>query len=168
VAFDYSWPIIERARQNIGKVAGVTLIRANSRGRLPFKNRTFDIVFCRLAPLGAHGVPNVQAAFELLKPGGWFFEAGWEPGRFETPQTEWAIQHGFAHAEHHVWQYERPVSGDECVARLLETTYLSSVMEGKPAEEARKIASDVVSRHEYDGQDLTMTHENLTISHKSA
>ena len=35
-------------------------------GNLPFRKETFDLVFLRLAPLGEHGMPNVQAAFQLL------------------------------------------------------------------------------------------------------
>ena len=60
------------------------------------KEQHFDIVFIRLAPLGPHGVSKVQAARTLLQPGGWLFDAGWQETRYETPATEWALQHGYA------------------------------------------------------------------------
>ena len=60
-AFDFSWPIIEKARANTYGLSGVTLFRANARGAFPFKDASFDVVLLRLAPLGPHGVPNVRA-----------------------------------------------------------------------------------------------------------
>lgn len=163
-AFDFSRPILEKAKGNVGELPGVTLFRANACGRLPFKDGFFDIVFLRLAPLGAHGVPNVRAAFELLRPGGWFFEARWRAGKREILQPEWAIQHGYASTEHHTWQYERVVSDEEYAAGLLEERFLISVMEeGKSAQEAMEI----VSRMErLTGVGRKMTHESLLIAQK--
>ena len=62
-AFDVSWPTIEAAKKHTRGSSGVHLFRANSRGRLPVAKNDVDIVLIRLAPLGAHGVPNAQAAF---------------------------------------------------------------------------------------------------------
>jgi hypothetical protein len=134
---------------------------------LPFKNSTFDIVFLRLAPLGPHGVPNAKAAFDLLKPGGWFFEAGWAPGKHETPPTEWAIQNGYASAEHHIWQYQHKVSKEEHAATLVEERFLLSVWEeGKSAEEAREIVTKMKIQPIGDGDVEKMTQENLLIAQK--
>jgi SAM-dependent methyltransferase len=58
-AFDFSWPIIEKAKANAGGLPGVVFFRANARGKLPFEDANFDFVLLRLAPLGPHGVPNV-------------------------------------------------------------------------------------------------------------
>jgi len=126
-AFDFSWPILERAKENTRGLPGVMLFRANARGVLPFEAGCFDIVLLRLTPLGAHGVPNVQAAFPLLRPGGWLFEAGWKAQRYETPETDWAIQHGYAHAEHHVWQYRRAQTVEEQAARAVERERLGAL-----------------------------------------
>ena len=156
-AFDFSWPIIEKAKVNAGGLLGVALFRANARGMLPFEDASFDIVLLRLAPLGPHGVPNAQAAFEMLKPGGWLFEAGWKRERFETPPTEWAIQHGFKSAEYHVWQYWRAQTVQERVAVEIEGERLAS-LGGPSGREMREKVED--------GVYLKMTHENLLIAQK--
>jgi hypothetical protein len=65
-------------------------------------------------------VPNVQAGFALLKPGGWYYDAGWEPRHYETPPTEWAIEHGFEKAEQHTWQYWQVPSDEEYAALQIE------------------------------------------------
>jgi SAM-dependent methyltransferase len=133
-AFDFSRPIIEKARVNIGESPEVTLFRANAREGLPFQAGAFDIVFARLAPLGPRGVPNVQAAFELLKPGGWYFGAGWEMERYETPPIEWTIQHGYESAEYHEWQYRRVQSEEEYIAWQTEQKHLLAMREGGKAK----------------------------------
>jgi SAM-dependent methyltransferase len=155
--FDFSWPIIERAKVNAGGLPNVALFRANARGPLPFEDASFDIVLLRLAPLGPRGVPGVQAAFELLKPGGWLFEAGWKAERYETPPTEWAIQHGFESAEHHVWQYWRAQTEQERAAIEVESKRLIS-LGGHSWKETREKVGD--------GVRLKMTHENLLIAQK--
>ena len=156
-AFDFSWPIIEKAKANTHGLSGVTIFRANARGTLPFKDESFDIMLLRLAPLGPHGVPNVEASFGLLKPGGWYFEAGWEHERYETPPTEWAIQHGYESAEHHVWQYWRTQTEKERAAEEVESKRLVSL--GGPSwRETREKVED--------GVYLKMTHENLLIAQK--
>jgi len=68
-AFDYSWPIIEKAKINTNGLSGITLFRANARGPLPFRDESFDMLFIRLAPLGSRGTPKVLADYQLLKPG---------------------------------------------------------------------------------------------------
>jgi SAM-dependent methyltransferase len=119
-AFDFSWPIIQTAQGNLHGFSTVNLFRANARGKLPFPDHSFDILFMRLAPLGPHGVPNVAAGFQLLKPGGWYFEACWERPQYDLTWTGWAIQHGFQQAEHHSWQYPRKVTAEEERARQVE------------------------------------------------
>lgn len=119
-AFDFSWPIIARAKANTDGLPGITLLRANARGRLPFREESFDLIFLRLAPLGGHGTPNVEAAFRLLKPGGWLFEAGWAPERYEIPWQNWALQHGFESAETHEWLYPRVQTWEEYSAGIVE------------------------------------------------
>jgi SAM-dependent methyltransferase len=119
-AFDCSWPILQTAQANLSGIPGITLFRANSRSHLPFQDASFDILFLRLAPLGPHGVPNVTVGHQLLKPGGWYFEAGWDR-KYENSWTDWAIQHGFEHAEHHSWQYPRyVVTVEEALAWQVE------------------------------------------------
>lgn len=160
-ACDASWPMIEKAKVNAGGLPGVALFRANARGGLPFKNEAFDILFLRLAPLGPHGVPNAQAAFELLKPGGWYFDAVWEREQFETPPTEWAIQHGYGYAEHHVWRYFRLQSEEEGLAgqRAMD---LMAKGDGSVA----KVEEMRVGRQVGDEGILKMTVENLLIAQK--
>lgn len=155
--FDFSWPIIERAKVKAGGLPSVTLLRAHARGMLPFEDESFDIVLARLAPLGPRGVPNTQVAFELLQPGGWFFEAGWRAEQYETPPTEWAIQHGFESAVHHVWQYWRAQTEQERAAMEVEFERLASLIKPSRIETREKVE---------DGVRLKMTHENLLIAQK--
>jgi SAM-dependent methyltransferase len=155
--FDFSWPILAKTKVQAGDLSSVTLFRANARGLLPFKNASFDIVFLRLSPLGPRGVPSVQVAFELLKPGGWLFEAGWKKERYETPPTEWAIQHGFESAEHHVWQYWRAQTEQERAAAAVEFERLVS-LGGSSSKETREKVED--------GVYFKVTHENLLIAQK--
>jgi SAM-dependent methyltransferase len=126
-AFDCSWPMFKKARNNTNRLGGITFFRANARGPLPFAEAFFDVVLVRLASLGPRGVPKVRAAFELLRPGGWYFQAGWEQRQYETPPTEWAIQHGYERAEHHVWQYRRLVTEEEHLAMQKEQARLASI-----------------------------------------
>ena len=156
-AFDFSWPIIERAKVNAGGLPSVALLRANARGMLPFEDESFDIVLLRLAPLGPREVPSAQASFQLLEPGGWLFQAGWKRERFETPPTEWAIQHGFESAEHHVWQYWRAQTEQERAAVEVEFERLVSLGGPSGKEKREKVK---------DGVYLKMTHENLLIAQK--
>jgi 2-polyprenyl-3-methyl-5-hydroxy-6-metoxy-1,4-benzoquinol methylase len=119
-AFDCSWPILHTAQINLRGLPGVSLFRANSRWALPFGDASFDIVFLRLAPLGPHGTPNVVVGSQLLKPGGWYFEACWDRTQYEMTWTDWAIQHGYAHAEQHSWQYPRFMTEEEKLAWQVE------------------------------------------------
>ena len=170
-AFDFSWPIIEKAIVKTAGLPGISLFRANAREGLPFPDDTFDIVFLRLAPLGPRAVPAAQAAFELLRPGGWFFEAGWKEERFETPPTEWAIQHGFEIAEHHVWQYQRLQSDEEHQAWQIEGKRLAAAREARGSKHtsgSREGPCDPVCIRRRGSGFLTMTHENLTIARKPA
>jgi len=164
-AFDYSWPIIAQAKANAGGLPGVTLFRANARGRLPFPPTSFDILLIRLAPLGPHGVANVQAGFELLKPGGWYFEAGWEPKRYDTPPNEWAIQHGYASAEHHVWQYRRVQTSREQAAGRLEMSAMAA-LGGESVAAAHEALESRMEEQDSAGSAAVMTLENLLIAQK--
>jgi SAM-dependent methyltransferase len=164
-AFDFSWPIIDRARSNTRGLSGVTLFRANARGRLPFRNEHFDILFLRLAPLGAHGVPNVRAGYELLKPGGWYFEAGWEQTRHETTPTEWAIQHGYESAEHYVWQYWRTPAPQEVAARQVERERLAA-LGCETAQQSQPGGSRAGGRRGKDEPVREMVRERLLIASK--
>jgi SAM-dependent methyltransferase len=119
-AFDCSWPTLQTAQANLHGISSVNLFRANARGMLPFCQASFDILFLRLAPLGPHGVPNVAAGYQILKPGGWYFEAGWDREQYEDTWTSWALKHGFEHAEQHTWQYPRPVTEEEKLAWQVE------------------------------------------------
>jgi SAM-dependent methyltransferase len=156
-ALDYSWLMFAKARANIANQPGVILLRANSTGKLPFRGESFDLVFLRLAPLGEHGMPNVQAAFQLLKPGGCLFKAGWNLRREETPWTEGAIQHGYESAEVHEWQYPRLKTQEEYAASLIE--YERAVAFGAPP------GKESVPLWEGD-RIVSITYENLRIAQK--
>ena len=168
-AFDFSWPIIEKAQAKTAGLTDVTLFRANSREGLPFQNGIFDIILVRLAPLGQHGVPNVQAGFELLKPGGWYFSAGWKNVQIETPPTEWAVQHGYESAEYHEWQYRRMQNEEEHIAWQYEQEYLLAMMKHKyPKDTSERTSSDTDDIRVSGGHILKMTHENVLIAQKPA
>ena len=156
-SFDFSWPIIEKAKVKAGGLPNVSLLRANARGMLPFEDASFDIMLIRLAPLGPRGVPNTQVAFELLEPGGWLFEAGWKRQWSETPPTEWAIQHGFESAVYHEWQYWRAQTEQERAAMEVEFERLALLIKPSCEETREKVE---------DGVCLKMTHENLLIAQK--
>jgi ubiquinone/menaquinone biosynthesis C-methylase UbiE/uncharacterized protein YbaR (Trm112 family) len=149
-AFDCSWPILQTAQANIHGLSAVSLFRANSRSKLPFLDASFDALLLRLAPLGPHGVPNVAVGYQLLKPGGWYFEAEWERNHAGS-WTDWAIQHGFEHAEHHIWQYPRQMTEEERLAWQYEIA-------GWPADQ-RETSSSILNN-------VKMTTENLLIAHK--
>lgn len=164
-AFDFSWSIIEKAKTNTQGLSEVTLFRANARGRLPFKNESFDILFLRLAPLGEHGIPNVQAGYEILKPGGWYFEAGWEQTRYETPPTEWAMRHGYESAEHHEWQYWRAQTEQEQTASQVELEHLAA--RGCPTVKKTQPQTRGADTPPGEGGFVQkMTHEYVLIAHK--
>jgi SAM-dependent methyltransferase len=133
-AFGFSWAIIEKAVTIVGDLPNVRLLGANVRGRLPFPDEQCNIVFVRLAPLGTHGVPKVQAAYALLKPGGWFFGAGWEQTTYGTPPTAWALQHGYAQAEDHTWQCRRRQTWEEVEAEAIERRRLGAMGCEKPGQ----------------------------------
>jgi len=58
-------PNVLIARRNLKK-AGVKVIRANSAHKLPFKDRTFDLI------LNRHGAINAKEIYRVLKQGGIF------------------------------------------------------------------------------------------------
>lgn len=167
-AYDFSWPIIEKAQAKTAGLKEVTLFRANSREGLPFQNGIFDILLVRLAPLGPHDVPNVQAGFELLKPGGWYFSAGWKNERFETSPTEWAVQHGYESAEYHEWQYRRMQHEEERIAWQYEQKYLLAMMESKNANDTSERTRSDSDFNQVSGGYILMTHENVLIAQKPA
>ena len=120
-AFDYSWPILDKAIANTQGCSGITFFRANARGLLPFQEETFDIVLIRLAPFapsgGAKGT-SAERAFDQLKPGGWYFSAGF--------QEEWSTledlqEFGYKNVEHHRWQYDQIYENEEYLGLELES-----------------------------------------------
>ena len=163
-AFDISWPILEKAKRTTQGFSKVTLFRANAREPLPFGSESFDVVLIRLAPLGAHGTPNVQAGYELLRPGGWYFEAGWEQGRYETPPTEWAMQHGYESAEHHAWQYWRTQTEEERTAWRIEMACLAA--QGIETAKAQLKTAEAKGDAGAQGAIRKMTREHVLIAHK--
>lgn len=159
-AFDFSWPIIEKAQENTAGLKNITLFRANARGPLPFPNEHFDMLFIRLAPLGERGKPNVLAGYELLKPGGWYFEGSWAKSQQETPPTDWAMQHGFGWAAHHTWQYRRLQTKEERHAWAVEAACLRAMgKEPVPQEQEQDVVNE-------DGTVWKMTVENLLMAQK--
>jgi SAM-dependent methyltransferase len=150
-AFDCSWPILQTAQANLHGLSSVTLFRANARRTLPFPDASFDILLLRLAPLGSHGVPNVSAGYQILKPGGWYFEACWDREQYEDTWTAWALKHGFEHAEQHTWQYPRLVTEEEEHAWQTEQA-------AWPADHKRMPLSNT--------DNVRMTIENLLIAQK--
>lgn len=156
-ALDYSWPMFVKARANIANQPGVIFLRANSSGKLPFREESFDLVFLRLAPLGEHGMPNVQAAFQLLKPGGYLFKAGWKLVHEETPWTEMAIRLGYESAEAHEWQYPRLKTREEVAASQMERE--RAIAFGAPPGKMPLPPADAESL-------VSITWENLRIARK--
>jgi SAM-dependent methyltransferase len=152
--FDYSWPMFTKARANIADQPGVFLLRANAISKLPFREESFDLVFLRLAPLGEGGIWNVQAAFQLLRPGGWLFKAGWNLKREETPWTEAVIPIGYESAEVHEWQYPRTKTPEEYAASRVECE--RAIAFGAPFD---KLPVEPVSL-------VSITCENLRIARK--
>jgi SAM-dependent methyltransferase len=150
-AFDCSWPILKTALANLHGISSVNIFRANARGKLPFPDASFDILFLRLVPLGPHGVPNVSVGYQLLKKGGWYFEAGWDRPQYEDTWTSWALKHGFESAEHHTWQYPRSMSVEEEQAWLTEQAAWPEDHQKMPASNA---------------DNVRMTVENLWIAQK--
>ena len=150
-AFDCSWPMLHTAQVNLQGISSVIMFRANARGKLPFLLSSFDILFLRLVPFGPHGVPNVTAGYQILKPGGWYFEACWDREQYEDTWTAWALKHGFEHAEQHTWQYYRPVTEEEELARKVEQAAWQAVQ--------KETSSAYFS-------DVRMTTENLLIAQK--
>jgi SAM-dependent methyltransferase len=164
-SFDFSWPIIEKAKANTQGLTNIWFFRANARGRLPFPNESFAILLLRLAPLGAQGYPNVRAGYELLKAGGWYFEAGWRPVRYETPAVEWAMQHGYESAERHEWIYWRTQSESEWRAFQLELERLAA-QGSRSAQEALEQGRNTSIGPDEDGSIQKRTYENLLIVQK--
>ena len=119
-AFDFSWPMLEKARVRVDGHPGVTLLRANAMGKIPFLPGSFDILLLRLAPLGDHGVDNLAASFELLKPGGWLVKAGWGPRPSDLDWPKYPLAFGFESAENHQWAYTRLRTREEYEASLVE------------------------------------------------
>jgi SAM-dependent methyltransferase len=156
-ALDYSWPMFAKAQAIIAGQPGVILLRANSTGRLPFRAESFDLVFLRLAPLGERGMENLLASFQLLRPGGWLFKAGWNLHREETPWTEAAIQTGYESAEVHEWQYPRTKTREEYAASRVERE--RAIAFGAPPDRMPEMPVEPVSL-------VSMTHENLRIARK--
>lgn len=153
-ALDFSWPMFANARSNTANLPGVFLVRANSTGKLPFCEESFDIILLRLAPLGENGISDVQSAFQMLKPGGWLFKAGWKPRREDMPWTEQAIQFGYESAESHEWQYSRTKTREEYDASRVECE--RAIASGAPITPLPVEPTCLVS----------MTWENLRIAHK--
>jgi SAM-dependent methyltransferase len=153
-ALDFSWPLFAKARSNVANLPGVFFVRANSTGKLPFHEESFDFVLLRLAPLGGNGVWNVETAFSLLKPGGWLFKAGWNLRHEEPPWTEQAIKVGYESAESHEWQYPRTKTREEYDASRVECA--RAVAFGAPIAPLPVEPVSLVS----------MTWENLRIAHK--
>jgi SAM-dependent methyltransferase len=162
-SFDFSWHMIHKARENTQDLPGITLFRANARQPLPFQANSFDIILLRLAPLGPHATPNVKAGYDLLAPGGWFFEAGWEKEAYDISPTEWAVRHGFDNGEHHTWQYNRKQTPEEQTARMLEQAKLVSLRDKFTEEAQMKAETELPDK---DGCILKMTTENLLIAQK--
>jgi SAM-dependent methyltransferase len=147
--------MFSQARASVVNCPGVHFVRANSTGKLPFREESFDVILLRLAPLGENGISNVQAAFHLLKPGGWLFKAGWNLRREETPWTEQAIQVGYESAESHEWQYTRQKTREEYDASRVECE--RAIAFGAPFAPMPLEPISLVS----------MTWENLRITQKS-
>jgi hypothetical protein len=103
----------------------------------------------------------------LLKPGGWLFDAGKKPRQYEIPQADWAIQHGYAHAEHHVWLYERRLTEQEAIATQIEMERLISVWPELPQDELDRQAG-LKNRQDPDGSVPMWTYENVLIAQKPA
>ena len=133
-AFDFSFASIDQAQANTQGCSGITCFRANARGPLPFKDGTFDIVWVRLAPLSPKGSTkgaSDRRALALLKPGGWYFAAGWKE---EWCSVEDLIEYGYTNVEHHRWQYPYVYGDEEHLGLELEA--------GRSPEEAKALIEE--------------------------
>jgi hypothetical protein len=101
-------------------------------------------------------VTSVQAGFDLLKAGGWYFNAGWEQPQYETLPVEWATQHGYECAEHHVWRYWRVQTAQEHAAMQAERERLA----------AFGLGGEVQEQVLEDGSVRKMTEERLLMARK--
>ena len=153
-ALDFSWPMFEYAKLHTADQPGVVLLRANSTGKLPFRNESFDFVFLRLAPLGEHRMDNVQASLQLLKPGGWLFKAGWDPRTRGESWTEAVLKAGYECAETHEWLYPRTKTPAEYAASRVE------------AERAIAFGAPIVNLPEDPVNLVSMICETLRIARK--
>ncbi len=107
-----------------------------------------------------------QAGYQLLRPGGWLFQAGWDPERFETPAVDWAIQQGFESAELHEWLYPRTQTWPEYAAVQVERGTLAA-MGGRIGKGMGQPEGDG-DRQPVEGEsNRVTTHEHLTIAHKA-
>jgi SAM-dependent methyltransferase len=166
-SYDFSWPIIEYAVAKTMGLKNVNLFRANTRSVLPFPHEFFDVVFCRLAPLGPSGVPNVQYGFSLLKPGGWYIEAGWNTESFETPPTAWAYENGYDYAENHEWIYTREISREEADAMQTEHKRMSQIRKhGRPGWPITEVEAASDGNPQGEKKYLKTTEENLLMARK--
>jgi SAM-dependent methyltransferase len=166
-SFDFSWLILEKALARTAELPNVTLFRANAREALPFLPGAFDIVFIRLAPLGARGVSNMEAAFDLLKPGGWYFWAGWEREQFETPPMEWAFHHGYQNIEYHGWRYFRMQSEAEHNAWQIEMEHLLAAFEKRDGKDKAEKSKFKATYNQVSGGDLIRdTQEHVLIAQR--
>jgi hypothetical protein len=107
----------------------------------------------------------VQAGYALLRTTGWYFEAGWTPGRYETPPTEWAMQHGFENAEHHEWRYWLPQSEQERAASKIEMARLAS----QGCQKAKMPEHRIIKMQDESGEEgsvQVLTEEHLLIAQK--
>lgn len=141
-SFDSSWGILKKARLHTARADRIILFRANSRSGLPFPKQWFDVIFDRLAPLGAHHVPVLIAGKELLKPVGLYMQIGAYPVAFDTPPVEWAKHCGYRQAEYHVWQYPREKLWEEYCASIPEGKFLR---EDLSLDEAKALYKEMLS-----------------------
>ena len=164
-AFDFSWPMLERARTNTDDFPNVALFRANARGPLPFAPETFDIVLVRLAPLNPEGMP--RGAFDLLKPGGLYFSATTASAEIiEVPPTKWAAEQGYENAEYHIWRYPRVTEEGEYLASIIEGPRLPYLV--PDLEKAREVIQSLKEYHGCDEGIPGIQVEGLLIAQKPA
>ena len=142
-AIDVSEPMCQFAQQNCDGLNNVTVVRAVS-SSLPFQNGVFDVVSERLAPM------EIELAYELLRPGGWFIESGlgdlhWKEvdevfeGRSITfPNDTMAPKQrltwsGFTEVEYYDWRYTREYTLDEIISIIRFAPILQSFDEQEDA-----------------------------------
>jgi hypothetical protein len=153
--FDFSIPMLDVAKTNIGDARNVVLFRANARGAIPFHEGSFDAILQRLAPFGPHSMRSPEWSLKYLRTGGSYLFGGFEH-EWMTPDEFEAM--GYEEIEHHRWRFPW-VDSDEA--------FIASHMEGgKTREQSTEALAQNKSEQGRDDGVARVMKEHLFIGRK--